>query len=191
MRRQNRWSSDGHRGCDPSLPLLLLLLCGLHRRDRSGNGRSRLLRYRRSSPAAGLCGASSWIRPSLCISVLVGLHRRVRLVILQQMTCWRCVLVRPQLHSMCLPPQGEAMNTTSGARTSTKQTTQMSYDLSEFRKQSKTAQRQILGSYRVTWPLQRVCLQALLHLHFPRIHLGNSSCHHLSRDLAVHLTCGI
>jgi hypothetical protein len=38
-RCRNRWSNDCRWGCGPPLPpLLLLLLCGLYRRDSSGNG---------------------------------------------------------------------------------------------------------------------------------------------------------
>jgi hypothetical protein len=39
----------------------------------------------------------------LRVSVFVVLHRRVRLIILQQTTCWRLVLVRPQLPPLYLP----------------------------------------------------------------------------------------
>jgi hypothetical protein len=51
----------------------------------------------------GLRDANTWVSPSLCISVFVGLHRRVRLIKLQQTTFWRLVLVRPKLPPVQLP----------------------------------------------------------------------------------------
>jgi hypothetical protein len=58
---------------------------------------------------------------------------------------------------------------------------------------AKQSKRPKVGprTYRVSRPLQRVCLGALLDLHFPRIDLGNSVHHLLLEDLAVDFSGGV
>jgi hypothetical protein len=76
--------------------------------------------------ATSVRGRSNVATLGLITCILVGLHRRIGFVKLQQTTCWRLVLVRPKLSLVLLSLfQGEVLGTTFEAHAPANRSTQL------------------------------------------------------------------